>query len=250
MVATVTAGLVRPTVSAESRAAFLRLLDRNVRAVRGLLDDVTSLARLQGGHEHRELAAIDVAELFGELGDALQPAADEHLLYLRCEGASPFLVDGDAVKIRRMAQNLILNGLKYTTAGGVTLRWREVQPARQNDPQRWLFEVEDTGPGFHAGPGSPLQDPLKAATSHSRAVSDDDTLIESPSHGLAGAPANGRPQSAGGERSSGEGIGLSIVKRLCDLLDGSIELDSDRTGGTRFRIVLPRSYPTQNGNSP
>ena len=101
VVAAVTAGLVRPTVSVESRAAFLRLLDRNVHAVRRLLDDVTSLARLQGGHEHRQLAPLNVAELFGELCEALQPAADEHALHLRCEGPSPFPVDGDAGKIRR-----------------------------------------------------------------------------------------------------------------------------------------------------
>jgi len=80
------------------------------------------------------------------------------------------------------AQNLIINGLKYTTVVGVTLRWREVPPAQESDPQRRLLEVEDTGPGFHAGPGSPPQDPLKAATPHSRGVSDDETLIESPSH--------------------------------------------------------------------
>jgi signal transduction histidine kinase len=42
----------------------------------------------------------------------------------------------------------------------------------------------------------------------------------------------------------GEGIGLSIVKRLCELLDASLELASSRETGTTFRVVLPRSYPS------
>jgi len=42
---------------------------------------------------------------------------------------------------------------------------------------------------------------------------------------------------------AGEGIGLSIVKRLCDMLDATIELTSTPNVGTTFRILFPRSYP-------
>jgi len=40
----------------------------------------------------------------------------------------------------------------------------------------------------------------------------------------------------------GEGIGLSIVKRLCELLDATIEMESTPGEGTSARIVFPRSY--------
>ena len=43
-------------------------------------------------------------------------------------------------------------------------------------------------------------------------------------------------------QEGGEGIGLSIVKRLCELLDASIELDSTLGEGTTVRVVFPRSY--------
>ena len=52
----------------------------------------------------------------------------------------------------------------------------------------------------------------------------------------ASAPLKGSP-------ASGEGIGLSIVKRLCELLDASIELQTQRGRGTTFRIVFPSQYP-------
>jgi signal transduction histidine kinase len=40
----------------------------------------------------------------------------------------------------------------------------------------------------------------------------------------------------------GEGIGLSIVKRLCELLDASLEMASSAETGTTFRVVFPRTY--------
>ena len=47
----------------------------------------------------------------------------------------------------------------------------------------------------------------------------------------------------GASASHGEGIGLSIVKRLCELLDASLELETAPGTGTTFRVVFPRSYP-------
>jgi len=50
-------------------------------------------------------------------------------------------------------------------------------------------------------------------------------------------------QTADGRReAAGEGIGLSIVKRLCDMLDATIELKSEPNVGTSFRILFPRHY--------
>ena len=50
-----------------------------------------------------------------------------------------------------------------------------------------------------------------------------------------------------GIQQTGEGIGLSIVKRLCELLDASLELASSAETGTTFRIVFPRRYPQPAG---
>jgi hypothetical protein len=52
------------------------------------------------------------------------------------------------------------------------------------------------------------------------------------------APVDDRPV----HQEGGEGIGLSIVKRLCELLDATIEMDSVPGEGTSLRIVFPRHY--------
>jgi signal transduction histidine kinase len=84
-----------------------------------LLNDLVDLARLEAGHEHRQLASFDAARVVRELGATFKPLADERSLFLHAEGADTLQVEGDPVKLQRIAQNLILNALHYTDRGGV-----------------------------------------------------------------------------------------------------------------------------------
>jgi signal transduction histidine kinase len=241
VVANATAGLASANASEPVRDNFLRLLDRNVRALRHLLNDVTGLARLQGGQEHRHAERMDAAALLRDLCDALQLYAQERNLFLRLEGPAAMWVEGDPVKIRRLTQNLVLNALKYTRQGGVTVSWGDMDGG---DADRWFVQVQDTGPGFHAGPGSPLAGALEEATDQARQVSKD--AMQGEITHADGRLAETRPQERDDPRpvqqSAGEGIGLSIVKRLCELLDATLGVESKIDVGTRFRILLPRRY--------
>jgi signal transduction histidine kinase len=199
VVANATVGLAHGALHEGTRDDFVRILMRNVTTLHHLLDDVTSLARLEAGRENRQIEPIDVSPIFQQLCEGIRPLAQHHRLFLSCEGPEGFAADGDAVKIRRIAQNLILNAVKYTRDGGITVSWGDCGPG---DDKRWELRVSDTGPGIHPGPARPIRD------------------------------------------EAGEGIGLSIVKRLCELLDATIELKSERDVGTSFRILFPRKYPT------
>ena len=161
VVSLVAAGLATPVGMAEKRERFLGSLDRNVRALHSLLEDVTSLARLQGGQEVRIVAPLDAAQLVRDLVAAMESFAQERGLQLAMEGPAEFPVDGDAIKIRRIVSNLLLNALRYTIRGGVTLRWgHDPHP----DAPRWFVEVEDTGPGFQFGPTTPLAGAINVAS--------------------------------------------------------------------------------------
>jgi two-component sensor histidine kinase len=213
-----------------ARDEYLRLLKRSVSSLQTMLDDVMDLARLQAGHEFLNIQPFDAAALMRELCESLQFLARERDLFLHHEGPASMPVEGDAVKVRRVAQNLLLNALRYTRKGGVTVT---VGGGGSDDPKRWRLVVHDTGPGFHAGPGAPLAGALEAATTDAHAA-------EEPSgHADAHEPA---PDRRPVHQGRGEGVGLSIVKRLCELLDASIELESTPGEGTTFGVFFPRHY--------
>jgi len=222
VVANATVGLTHSGLHESSRDDFVRILMRNVTSLHHLLDDVTSLARLQAGREQRRIELIDISPIMQQLCEGVRPLAQQRHLFLRCDGPAGFAADGDAVKIRRIAQNLVLNAVKYTLQGGITVKWGD---SGANDAKRWELCIIDTGPGLHTASGKPLADALEKADR------------SSPPEGLT--PADTLPPSGG---EAGEGIGLSIVKRLCEMLDATIEFKSEPDVGTSVRILFPRRY--------
>ena len=245
VVRNVTTGLAQESMPEPMREEFLRLLQTSVKSLYSMLDEVMDLARLQAGTELRDVKSFDVAALLKDLFENLKPLANERGLFLKADGPESLQVQGDAVKIRRIAQNLLLNALKYTRAGGVTIGWGD---AGRDDSNRWMLYIADTGPGYHAGPGSPMAEALKEATTESKQTDEDaskdkETLASSDSaSSLASSKAASSPDFRPNHQERGEGIGLSIVKRLCELLDASVELESKSEVGTTFRVVLPRHY--------
>ena len=229
-------------MDAAAKDRFIASLARNVRSLHSTLQDVTSLARLQGGQEVRELAPVDIAALLSELVEATESLAQDRKLFLRAEGSDHFMVDGDAAKIRRIAQNLALNALKYTKHGGVTLRWGN---EAMNSSARWFIEVQDTGPGLQSGPGSPIAGAISVASEQARAVavadSQGDVAHVSIEESSPEPDLDPHPDSPARVQTLGEGIGLSIVKRLCTLLDAGIEIETEPNSGTTFRVLFSQA---------
>ncbi len=224
-------------IPALERALFINLLQQGADSLSHMVGELMDLARLEAGQERREAATLDAAALIAEFCETARPIADERRLYLRTSGPATLPVLGDATKIRRILQNLVLNALKYTDSGGVTVSWGE------EDPRRWWIAVKDTGPGLLGGPGAPMVSNLEKATASAR-ESDESGNDARPrsSHVLPLPEGAAAPLRLPSRQQPGEGIGLSIVKRLCELLDASVELASSLTAGTTFRIVLPRRY--------
>ena len=210
-------------ISPNERQNVTEILRGGVRSLSEMLRDLLAMSRLEAGQETLQIAPLDAAAILRELGARSQTLADQKGLGLRCEGPEQLGVQGDASKIGRVAQNLLLNALKYTAEGGVTLRWGR----GEGDERQWFFEVEDSGPGLQAAT-TPLGRNIAKATRESQHIEGEITEVEPPLQ-----PQDERP---------GEGIGLSIVRRLCELLDATLELESQPNQGTRFRVTLPLSY--------
>jgi signal transduction histidine kinase len=229
-----------PDVPDPTRAHFSRVLRKGVASLHELLADLMSLARLEAGHEQRQISEFDAARLLKDLCETLRPLAAERALFLRTEGPESLLVEGDAAKIQRIVQNLVLNAFKVTERGGVRILWHEAgTPGRE----QWVLCVQDTGPGLNPGGAAPLARALRQATADAQEVETRAERAGDPSAQPEAAPtlASQSPQHAM-RASSGEGIGLSIVKRMSELLDASVELESAAGEGTTFRLVFPRHY--------
>ncbi|MCF0062838.1 PAS domain S-box protein [Dyadobacter chenwenxiniae] len=184
---------------------LIQMIQRNTRQMTQLMSSLLDFARLEAAQEVVYISTFDVAVLLRELAQNTQPFATERGLWLKTEELASLEVKSDPVQIRRIAQNLLLNALKYTTVGGVTITCE-----RLTNLPGWCFRVTDTGPGLPAR----LLSRLKGEPQQEE---EDEILV-----------ATGR--------SGGEGIGLAIVTRLCTLLGGELIVDSRPGEGTWFEI--------------
>jgi len=229
------------TAQPELRGEVAEMLSKSVSSLHDMLNDLLSLARLEAGHEQREITTFDAAALLRDFCTASQSAAAERGLYLTMDGPGSLAVEGDRPKVLRILQNLLLNAVKYTQHGGVSVTWGF---DNGRDTDRWTFSVKDTGPGIDEDRAAPLAQELHSATEAANDARDASTDRRRDI-----APASTLPSASGAPPESqkpGEGVGLSIVKRLCELLDAGLELATKPGQGTTFRVILPRSYGNQN----
>jgi signal transduction histidine kinase len=219
------------------RVEVADMLGKSVTSLHEMLTDLLSLARLEAGHEQREITTFDASTLLRDFCVASETAAADRGLFLKMEGPPTLPVEGDRTKVLRILQNLLLNAIKYTRRGGVSVTWG-VDVGRDTD--RWTFSVQDTGPGIDENNEAPLAQELHDATKaadDATAGSTDRRRDIAPAATLASA-SQALPQA----QQPGEGVGLSIVKRLCELLDAGLELATKPGQGTTFRVILPRTY--------
>ena len=240
VIASASAVLIREGVSDAKRTQISTALSAASTSLNRLLSDLLDQARLEAGHERRKLKEFDAAKLIKEFCDTARTLAADRNLFLKCEGPAQLIVEGDAAKVQRILQNLLLNALKVTQSGGIRVTWEAGET--RADANQWAVCVQDTGPGFKSA-ATPIKKVLKEATDAAQDVEQHAPMEEAESLAHDPAPTLASESAARGQRlPPGEGIGLSIVKRLCELLDASIELQSDAGQGTTFRVIFPRRY--------
>jgi hypothetical protein len=179
----------------------------SVRDINILMDQLLEFANLIFG-AGKKLATewLSLADLHRDIAVVLRKMADAK--GLRFSGAVEdglASVASDHLKLRQIALNLGTNAVKYTRSASVSLHFARC------DTKCWMLEVCDTGPGI------PRQ-------SRERIFEEFQRLPET----SASQP--------------GAGLGLAIVQRLVQLLNGRIELESEVGTGTCFRVTLPMHY--------
>ena len=223
------------------RAEVAEMLSKGVSSLHEMLNDLLSLARLEAGHEQRTVTAFDAAVLLRDFCTASQATATDRGLFLKMDGPGTLPVQGDKPKVLRILQNLLLNAVKYTERGGISVAWG-IDPS--SDTDRWMFSVQDTGAGIDQDHAAAFAQELHDATG----VADEakNAKSDGPRDVAAATTAPSDSGESPATEQHGEGVGLSIVKRLCELLAASLELATKPGHGSTFRVILPCNYDDDN----
>jgi len=188
----------------EARDRFLARLAADAERMTRLTQSLLTLARVEAAGAHDPAQVVDVSISAEEALEAVVPPDG---VELRSEIESDLVAEGEPVLLRQVLVGLLTNACAHTPAPGtVTLR------ASRGEEKIVMIEVEDTGKGIPAD--------------------EQDRVFERFYRG-----------SAALERE-GFGLGLSIAKRMVDVMGGEIGLRSEPGAGSTFWVRLSAAKPT------
>jgi signal transduction histidine kinase len=174
-----------------------------------LTNDVLDLSRIEAGEMHLEVMPFELPRLLDAVQALVQPQADAKGLTLRLAVLPevPAQVMGDPLRLKQVLINLMGNAVKFTAAGSVTLRVMQI--AREDPRVTLIFDVVDTGIGIAPDARTRIFEPFTQA--------DNSTT----------------------RRFGGSGLGLSIVRRLVVMMEGTLSVQSQLGEGSTFTVALP-----------
>ena len=189
--------------------------DQEGKALATLVDGILDFSKIEAGTLERRIHAFSLHDLFGELESLFHAQAEKASLDLTATIAAgvPQWVKGDPAMLREVLVNLIGNGLKFTESGGVSVN------VHITAGQNFLFRVNDTGIGIS---------PHSIEHVFDEFYQQDATLTRE--HG-------------------GAGLGLSISRRLVQMMGGEIACRPLPKGGSSFWFTIPLEETTRPGTT-
>ena len=167
-----------------------------------MINEVLQVGSLEGGNVSAKFAAVNLRDFFADIRSTYEVLPQKGIpLYWNIPDKLP-MVNTDGEKLKHILQNLINNAIKFTEEGSVTISARHISQAIE-------FKVKDTGIGM-------------------------------PNETLPSIFQMFRQLDGSGTRSyGGAGVGLYIVKKFVELLNGKIEVESVLDKGSTFTVIIP-----------
>jgi two-component system, chemotaxis family, CheB/CheR fusion protein len=191
-------GLLAKVVVGEKAEKFVRRLDETVSAMSGMLNTLLDINQIDSGVIRVEKQRFPVNDLLNMLSGEFAVQAQSRKIDFRVVPCE-MLIDSDPRLLEQMVRNLVSNALKYTMSGKVLVGCRRFASGLS-------LQICDTGIG--------IAEPELASIFQEYHQINNDAR----------------------QRSQGLGLGLSIVKRLCDLLGHSVQVQSQLGKGSVFAI--------------
>ncbi len=190
------------------QAEQLEIIDeisRSTDALNGLFNSLLDISKLDAEIIEWNPEHVRLQETTERLRDQFErPAKDKGLELKFSSGSADVVLFADVLLLERVLRNLIDNAIQYTQEGTVSVAWDA------EADHYWAIKIEDTGIGI---PHAKVED-----------VFSEYYQLDNPER----------------DRNKGLGLGLAIVKRLCNLMQLTLQMESNPGEGTCFKILVPR----------
>lgn len=182
-------------------------LQANAQSLVALVSEVLDIAHLDSGLLQRRESTFSLNEFVDAKCRDLATLAEAKSLHLSCETSEGIVyVRTDRIKLDRILTNLIMNAIKFTASGGITVS------SSVTDDGAAAIRIRDTGVGI--------------AASELERIFDEFAQLDLPI----------------GNPSRGWGLGLAICRRLANFIDASISVESKPAHGSVFTVRLPPEH--------
>ena len=187
-------------------------LHANGQSLIALVSEVLDAAHLDSGILQRRDSTFSLNEFADAKCHDLAPLAEAKSLYLRADTPATIVcVHTDRIKLDRIVTNLVMNAVKFTATGGITMAIGLTGDGAA------IIRVRDTGVGIAAAELERIFDEFAQIGSRS------------------------------GNASGGWGLGLAICRRLAHFIGASIAVESEPGQGSAFTVRLPRECVVEIG---
>jgi PAS domain S-box-containing protein len=195
--------------SDEKVNTYLSGIEKSGKALMGLINDILDLSRLEAGKMSIHPQPLDVRPMVDDVRQIFSLKALHKELDLNISVAenTPKLVYLDGTRLKQILFNLVGNAVKFTSKGGIYIDVNCRSSVQYSDRIDLTFRVKDTGIGISPENLESIFEPFFQKN-----------------------PAG---------KQDGSGLGLSISKRLVEMMRGSIEVKSEEGSGSEFILVLP-----------
>jgi PAS domain S-box-containing protein len=202
--------LLSETPLTQKQERYLGIMGKSGRMLLSHVNEVLDVSLLDSGNMELQNMAFDLKELIGDVVDSQHAIAQAKGNSLVFDSDDPeLLVSGDQNRIRKVIINLVGNAIKFTRNGQVA-----VELERLCDGNQCEIRVIDNGIGI--------------AEENIERIFEDFTTLD----------------SSYGRNAEGTGLGLGIVRRIVNALDGSIGVESEPGQGSLFWVRLPVGLPS------
>ncbi len=174
-----------------------------LKGMRSLIMDLLDLTKIESGRRTREIKSIDLHEVAKIVVDTVEPLAIQRNIKVYLDAEENLIINADSYEIEVLLNNFVSNAVKYNRENGEVY----LNIKKHDDHVRII--VEDTGIGMTEEETALLfKDFVRIKNEKTRNI-------------------------------SGSGLGLSIAKKMLDIYNGTVEIESTPDVGTKFIIKLP-----------